>query len=58
MTDGYFPQSLCQIRSVSLWDEVKDVLNKNKDVVNNKIHAKSIPTLIYDGGKHNGLYKN
>lgn len=39
-------------------DEVKDMLNKNKDVVNNKIHAKSIPTLIYDGGKHNGLYKN
>lgn len=39
-------------------DEVKDALNKNKDVVDNKIHAKSIPTLIYDGRKHNGLYKS
>lgn len=39
-------------------EEVANALNKNKDVVNNRIHAKSIPTLIYDGRKHNGLYKN
>lgn len=38
-------------------DEVKAALEKNKDVINNKIHAKSIPTLIYDGRKHAGLYK-
>lgn len=39
-------------------EEVKSTLAKNKDVVDNKIHAKAIPTLIYDGGKHSGLYKN
>lgn len=39
-------------------EEVENALKKNKDVVDNKIHAKSIPTLIYDGRKHNGLYKN
>lgn len=39
-------------------DDVENALKKNRDVVNNKIHAKSIPTLIYDGRKHNGLYKN
>lgn len=38
--------------------EVETYINKNKDIVDNKIHAKSIPTLIYNGKKHNGLYKN
>ena len=38
-------------------EEVKSQLEKNKSVVDDKIHAKSIPTLIYDGKKHNGLYK-
>jgi len=37
---------------------VDEALNKNKDVVDNIIHAKSIPTLIYDGRKHNGLFKD
>ena len=39
-------------------DEVKAALAKNKEVVDEKIHAKAIPTLIYDGKKHSGLYKN
>lgn len=39
-------------------EEVKSAIEKNKDVVDNKVHAKAIPTLIYDGGKHSGLYKN
>ena len=39
-------------------EEVSKKLEQNRDVVDNKIHAKSIPTLIYDGKKHNGLYKN
>ena len=39
-------------------EEVANALKKNKEVVDNKIHAKSIPTLIYDNKKHNGLFKD
>ncbi len=39
-------------------EAVKTALAKNKEVVDNIIHAKAIPTLIYDGKKHSGLYKN
>lgn len=46
-----------EIKNLIDSDEVKDALSKNKDVVDNRIHAKSIPTLIFDGRKHNGLYK-
>ena len=48
------------IEEVEKWiesPEVAEIINKNKEIVDNKIHAKSIPTLIYDGKKHNGLYK-
>lgn len=38
-------------------DKVTEQMNQIKDMVENKIHAKSIPTLIYDNHKHNGLYK-
>ncbi|MBR0432052.1 hypothetical protein IJK16_03590 [Candidatus Saccharibacteria bacterium] len=37
--------------------EVDTILQSVKDTVDNKVHAKGIPTLIYDGKKHNGLYK-
>lgn len=47
-----------EIKSLMNSDEVKDALAKNKSVVDEKIHAKSIPTLIFDNKKHNGLYKN
>ena len=38
-------------------DQVTKRMTDIKDMVENKIHAKSIPTLIYDGQKHNGLFK-
>ena len=37
--------------------EVAISLAKNRSVVDDIIHAKSIPTIIYDGRKHAGLFK-
>lgn len=38
-------------------DRVTEIMNKNKAIVENEIHAKGIPTMLYDGVKHTGLYK-
>lgn len=38
-------------------DEVTGIMKKIRDMVENTIHAKGIPTLIYDGKKHHGLYQ-
>lgn len=46
------------IKDLTNSDEIKDILENNEKTVNEKIHAKVIPTLIYDGGKHGGLYKD
>jgi len=34
-----------------------DIVAKNNDIVVNKIHAKGIPTMIYDGKKHTGKFE-
>lgn len=38
-------------------DTVTQIMQEVSDMVENRIHAKGIPTLLYDGKKHNGLYK-
>ncbi len=49
---------LKKIIKLSSSDEVQGILSQVKDVVENRIHVKGIPTLIYDDKKHNGLYKD
>ncbi len=38
-------------------EEVSRIISEVKTVVEDKIHAKGIPTAIYNGKKHNGLYE-
>lgn len=37
-------------------EEVAKIMAEVKNTVENQIHAKGIPTMLYDGKKHNGLY--
>lgn len=54
---GYDETSLNQIIELSDSDEIKSQIAKNKDIVENQIHAKGIPTMIYDNAKHTGRYE-
>lgn len=54
---GATKEDIEEIEKLINSEEVANILKKNKEVVDEKIHAKSIPTLIYDNRKHNGLYK-
>ncbi len=38
-------------------EQVTKILDSVKNMVEGKVHAKGIPTLIYDGKKHNGIYR-
>ena len=38
-------------------DEVKNLLDAVRDIAENKVHIKGIPTLIYDGRKHLGRHE-
>ena len=54
---GATNDDLKEISRLEKSDEVKDILNKVKDLAENQIKIKGIPTLIYDGKKHLGLYE-
>ena len=38
-------------------EEVERIMNQVRDIVENKVHVKGIPTMLYDNKKHYGLYK-
>lgn len=48
---------ITQIKESAHSTQVDEIMAQIKDMVENRIHAKGIPTLIYDGKKHNGLYR-
>jgi len=43
------------IKSVSASDEVSDIIASNKELVEDDIHTVKIPTIIFDGRRHDGL---
>lgn len=55
---GKTEEEINEIKTLSESKEIEEILENNERIVNEKIHAKVIPTLIYDGGKHGGLYKD
>lgn len=54
---GYSEAEVSEIEARAKSSEIADIIAKNNDIVVNNIHAKGIPTMIYDGGKHTGAYK-
>ncbi|MCQ2571308.1 MAG: hypothetical protein MJ154_03640 [Candidatus Saccharibacteria bacterium] len=54
---GYNDEQIKEIAEKSRSEEVEKKISNNNDIVVNNIHAKGIPTMIYNGKKHTGLYK-
>lgn len=53
----YKAEEVEQIAKLAHSEEVTARLRQVDEIVRNKIHARGIPTMIYDGKKHFGLYK-
>ncbi|MDO4271686.1 MAG: hypothetical protein Q4C83_01725 [Candidatus Saccharibacteria bacterium] len=54
---GYTDDEVADIAKLAKSDKVKDLIAKNVDLVNNKVQTKKIPTMIYNGGRHDGEFK-
>ena len=54
---GYSDRRVAEIADFAHSDYITDYIAQVRDIVNNQLHAKAIPTFIYDGRKHNGLYR-
>ena len=54
---GYNTEEVAQIKEKAASEEVAKMIAHNNDLVVNNIHAKGIPTMIYNGKKHTGAYE-
>ncbi|MBR3180989.1 hypothetical protein IKF63_02840 [Candidatus Saccharibacteria bacterium] len=55
---GASEEEIKEISRLSKSDEVKLLLEKVNNIVNDQVHIKGIPTLIYNNKKHLGLYES
>ena len=55
--DGFDDKGIEEIREIVGYPEITDKINQNKDIVENQLKVKGIPTMIYDGKRHTGLWK-
>ena len=55
--DGLHTAEIAEVRKAASSDEITERMKANRNVVENELRVKGIPTMIYDGGRHTGLYK-
>lgn len=58
VSNGIKENELKKIRELINSDEVNTVISDNKRIVEKELKVKGIPTMIYDGKKHTGLWKS
>ena len=54
---GFGTEQRASIKERAHSSEIEEKLAKNNDIVINDIHAKGIPTMLYGGRKHSGMFK-
>ena len=54
---GYHTAERSEITARAKSEQITEILEKNNNIVVNDIHAKGIPTMIYDNKKHTGRFE-
>lgn len=55
---GYSDEAIEKIAKYAKSDEVRERIERNKDIVENQVKTKKIPTMIYDGKRHSGMFED
>ena len=55
--DGADNDEIKEIRTISNSPEITTKMAENREIVEHQINVKGIPTMIYDGQRHTGLFK-
>lgn len=56
--DGLDSKAIAQIRAIVEFPEITDKMNNNKNIIENQLNVRGIPTILIDGKKHTGLWKS
>lgn len=54
---GVDESGVAEIRKIADYDEITTKMKENREIIEHQINVKGIPTMIYDGKKHTGLWK-
>lgn len=54
---GFDKKGIAEIREIADYPETTDKMKNNREIVENQINVRGIPTMLYNGAKHTGLWK-
>lgn len=54
---GYSKDDVVKITTLTDSEEVAEIIEKNRDIVENQVKIVKIPTMLFNGKRHDGLYK-
>jgi len=54
---GINDDGITEISKIAYYDETTTKMRENREIIENQIKVKGIPTMIYDGQRHTGLWK-
>ncbi|MBQ7802617.1 hypothetical protein IJ380_02040 [Candidatus Saccharibacteria bacterium] len=54
---GAEKEEIKELETLAHSEEVENLISSAKNLAENEVHVKGIPTLVYDNGKHLGLYE-
>lgn len=57
-TFGLDKDAVSEVRAISEYPEITDKMRDNRNIVENELRVKGIPTMIFDGKRHTGLWKS
>ena len=55
---GFDESGIAEIRKIASYDEITTKMKENREIIEHQINVKGIPTMIYDGKRHTGLWKS
>ncbi|MBR3052176.1 hypothetical protein IKG60_00960 [Candidatus Saccharibacteria bacterium] len=55
---GFDKDGLAEVRKIADYPETTDKMQENRKIIENQLRVKGIPTMIYDGSRHTGLWKS
>ena len=50
--------AISEVRKIAEYPEITTKMQENRAIIENEIRVKGIPTMIYDGGRHTGLWNS
>ena len=54
---GLDDSAIAEVRKITTYDEITTKMQENREIIEHQVNVRGIPTMIYDGKRHTGLYK-